>query len=91
MEVRSDRPSEPAALEPRAAVVAESVHDPTEGLCAVIQNGLPCVVLEAGDLERSTRLERHSSRTSPIMRTSPATVSCANSPAPGMNDPSRPR
>ena len=33
----------------------------------------------------------HSSRTSPIIRTSPATVSCAKSPAPGMNEPSRPR
>ena len=57
MKVRSDRAAEPAALESRAAVVAESVYDPAEGLGAFIENRLARMILEARDLECSTRLE----------------------------------
>ena len=65
------RPSEPAALEPRRAVVPEPVHDAAERLGAGIEDRLPCVVLEAGELPFRPGSSSHSSRTSPIMRTSP--------------------
>ena len=92
VEVRPDRPAEPAAFEPRRAVVAESEDDAPERRCARVEQRPPRVVLEAGELRAS---HRGRARTRAGRRRScasaPATVSCGNRPTPGMNEPSRPR
>ena len=91
MQIRADRAPEATALEARRAVVPEAVHDASERLGAGIEQRAAGVVLEAGKRLEAPGSSSHSRSTSPIIRVVPATVSCAKSPAPGMNEPSRPR
>ena len=91
MQVRPERPVPTAALEPRRAVVPEAVDHPAERLGSGVEKRPADVVLESGEDPALAGNELAVEQTSPIMRSSPASVSCGKRPAPGMNEPSRPR
>ena len=65
----------------RLPVVPEAGDHAAERRRTRVEECPPGVVLEAGERAPLVRLESHSSRTSPIMRRSPATVSWGKRPA----------
>ena len=73
----------------RTAVVPEAGDDPPERLGARIEPRPPGMVLEPCDRAPLPGTSSHSSRTSPIIRRSPATVSCGKRPTPGSDPPWR--
>ena len=74
MQVGPDGAIDAAPLVPRVAVVPEAGDDAAERLRTRVEPRPAGVVLEAGQ-RRSPATSSHSSRTSPIMRCAPATVS----------------
>ena len=87
MQVRADRAADAAALVAALAVVAEAGDHAPERLGALVEDRAAGVVLEAGQRARSPGSSSHSSRTSPIIRRSPATVCSGRRPAPGSSSP----
>ena len=92
VQVRADRPADAAALEAGVAVVAEPGDDAAERRRA----RHPGACGRRGSRSRRASAARpgsssHSSRTSPIIRRVPATVSCGKRPTPGMSTSSRPK
>src|SRR4029079_6463726 len=58
VEVRPDRPTDPASLEPRRAVIAVAGHAAPERLGAVVEDRPAGMVLEAGDRASATLRQR---------------------------------
>ena len=81
VEVRAVDAALPAALVAGRAVVAEARDHAAERLGALVEDRPAGVVLEAR--ERAAPAHAQSSRTSPIMRRSPATVCSGSRPMPG--------
>ena len=91
MQVRPDGTPDAAALPAALAVVAESGHDAAEWLGAASRRVRPAWFSNPASVRRTPGSSSHSSRTSPIMRVSPATVSNGNTPMPGRSAPWRSR
>ena len=85
MKIGADRPADAAALVAGVAVVPETGHDTAERLAPGSRRVRPAWFSKPATVRRWPGSSSQSSRTSPIIRRSPATVSCGKRPTPGMS------